>query len=70
MDVGGVVEFYPSKHIVTRFDAGDTIIHFGSRDMNTIVFNPVTNTIGPGINHIPARTSHNFQFMTSIGFRF
>ena len=70
MDVGGVVEFYPSKRIVTRFDAGDTIIHFGRRNMNTIVFDPVTNTIGPGINRLPARTSHNFQFMTSIGFRF
>ena len=30
-DVGGVVEFYPSKRIVTRFDAGDTLIHFTSR---------------------------------------
>ena len=46
MDVGGVVEFYPSKRIVTRFDAGDTIIHFGRRNMNTIVFDPVANTIG------------------------
>ena len=27
MDIGGVVEFYPSRRIVTRFDAGDTIVH-------------------------------------------
>jgi hypothetical protein len=70
LDVGGVVEFYPSKRIVTRFDVGDTIIHFNRRTMKTIVFDPVTNTIGPGTNLIPSRTSHNFQFMTSVGFRF
>ena len=71
MDVGGGIEFYcPSKRIVTRFEAGDTIIHFNRRTMNTIVFNPVTNTISPGSFQIPGRTSHNFQFMTSVGFRF
>jgi hypothetical protein len=70
MDVGGVVEIYASKRIVTRFDAGDTIIHFNRRNMNTIVFDPVANTIGPGTITIPGRTSHNFQFMTSVGFRF
>ena len=33
MDVGGVVEFYPSRRIVTRLDIGDTIIRYGiSRD--------------------------------------
>ena len=70
MDVGGGVEFYPSKRIVTRFDAGDTIIHFGRRDMKTIIFDPVTNTTKPGTLSIPGRTTHNFQFMTSVGFRF
>jgi hypothetical protein len=70
MDVGGVVEFYPSKRIVTRFDLGDTIIHFNRRTMNTVSFNDVTNTITPTTIPIPARTSHNFQFMTSVGFRF
>lgn len=70
MDVGGVVEFYPSKHIVTRFDAGDTIVHFNRRSFNTVLFDPVTNTSTPAIFPVPARTSHNFQFMTSVGFRF
>lgn len=70
LDVGGVVEFYPSKRIVTRFDLGDTIIHFNSRTMKTIVFDPVANTLGPGTLRLPGRTSHNFQFMTSVGFRF
>jgi hypothetical protein len=70
MDVGGVVEFYPSKRIVTRFDFGDTIIHFKRRIFNTVGFDPVTNTLTPESFPIPARTSHNFQFMTSVGFRF
>ena len=70
MDVGGVVEFYPSKRIVTRFDVGDTIVHFGRRNFNTILFNGLTNTFTPVTFPIPPRTSHNFQFMTSVGFRF
>ena len=70
MEVGGVVEFYPSKRIVTRFDFGDTIIHFNRRTMNTVTFDNVTNTIIPTTIPLPARTSHNFQFMTSFGFRF
>ena len=70
MDVGGVVEFYPSKRIVTRFDIGDTIMHFKRRNLNTVLFDPVTNTVTPIAIPIPARTSHNFQFMTSVGFRF
>jgi hypothetical protein len=27
MDVGGILEFYPSKRISVRFDAGDTIVN-------------------------------------------
>lgn len=35
-DLGGVVEYYPSRRVVVRFDVGDTIIHdqsgvFGTR---------------------------------------
>ena len=70
LDVGGVVEFYPSKRIVTRFDLGDTIIHFNRRDMKTVIFDPVTNTLTPATFPVPGRTTHNVQFMTSVGFRF
>ena len=70
MDVGGVVEFYPTKRIVTRFDVGDTIAHFGRRNFNTVLFNELTNTFTPVTIPLPPRTSHNFQFMTSVGFRF
>jgi hypothetical protein len=72
-DIGGVLEFYPSKRIVTRFDAGDTIMHFRKRTTNTVIFDPITGVTG-GISlvpiTIPARTTHHFQFMTSVGFRF
>lgn len=69
-DLGGVLEFYPTKRIVTRFDAGDTIIHFRRRTTNAIVFDPFTE----GVSFIPivqpARTTHNFQFTAGVGFRF
>lgn len=68
-DLGGVLEFYPSKRIVTRFDAGDTIIHFNRRTNNAAIFDP-----NGGFSFFPittpARTAHHFQFMASVGFRF
>ncbi|HET6979647.1 MAG TPA: hypothetical protein VFI24_25165 [Pyrinomonadaceae bacterium] len=69
VDAGGVVEFYPSKRIVTRFDAGDTIIHFGRRRFNSVVSDPTgAITLFPFTS--PGKTTHNFQFMASVGFRF
>ena len=70
-DLGGVVEFYPSRRIVTRFDAGDTILHFGPRNLNFLSFDPITASppfLVPFTR--PSRTTHNFQFMASVGFRF
>src|SRR5215216_298680 len=69
-DIGGVIEFYPSKRIVTRFDAGDTIMHFRRRTANTLIFNPITDEISTVPITIPARTTHHFQFIASVGFRF
>ena len=69
-DVGGVIEFYPSKRIVTRFDAGDTIIHFNSRTRNAIQFIPSSNSFLVLPLRVPSRTTHSFQFITSVGFRF
>lgn len=62
MDLGGVLEFYPSRKVLTRIDVGDTIIHYGSASLSpfgvqTITFVPVS------------RTSHNFQLRAGIGFR-
>jgi hypothetical protein len=69
-DLGGVIEFYPSKRIVTRFDAGDTIIHFTRRTTNDFRFDPLIGGFAIGPVTRPARTTHNFQFMASVGFRF
>ncbi len=54
-DVGGVVELYPSKHTVLRFDIGDTIIRYSAQEPKQ--FNP-------------AFTRHTLQFSTGLGFRF
>ena len=70
VDAGGVVEFYPSKRIVTRFDVGDTIIHFNERRVNTVISDISGMTFTPFTFTVPAKTTHNFQFMASVGFRF
>jgi hypothetical protein len=69
-DVGAVLEFYPSKRIVTRFDAGDTMIHFPTRTRNFVQLDPATGGLSLVPFTVPGRTTHHFQFMTSIGFRF
>lgn len=60
-DLGGVVEFYPSRRIVTRFDIGDTIIRDNGYELPPF---PGVFTLSNG------STSHNFQFNAGIGFRF
>ncbi|MGB9178530.1 MAG: hypothetical protein WCB68_04720 [Pyrinomonadaceae bacterium] len=69
MDVGGVLELYPTKRIVTRFDLGDTIIRYGATNFNTIVI-PGS---GPPLIvplTVPTHRTHNLQFTAGIGFRF
>ena len=65
-DVGGVLEFYPSRRIVTRFDAGDTIIRYGEHE----VIDFPAPTFAPALVKAPAQTKHNFQFTAGVGFRF
>ena len=71
IDVGGVIEFYPSRRIVTRFDVGDTIIRF--REL-TYRFQPPppAGPIVPPITTatLPGHTQHNFQFSAGVGIRF
>jgi hypothetical protein len=54
MDVGGVLEFYPSRHTSLRFDLGDTIIRYSKGD----------------ISWRPSFTTHNLQLSVGVGFRF
>lgn len=70
VDLGGVLEFYPSKRIVTRFEAGDTLIHYGQRQTNFLSFDPTT--FAPVLIPLTTRseTRHNFQFSAGVGWRF
>ena len=79
LDVGGVVEFYPSRRLVTRFDIGDTIIRYpcptptfplptgGDLFTNPCPLGSLTTTGTPPKQYL---TEHNFQFNSSVGFRF
>lgn len=69
-DFGGIVEFYPTKRLVTRFEAGDTVIHYGQRSTNFISFDPVTGAPSLIPFTISPETRHNFQFSAGIGWRF
>ncbi|HVF49714.1 MAG TPA: outer membrane beta-barrel protein [Pyrinomonadaceae bacterium] len=62
-DIGGVLEFYPTRRIVTRFDIGDTIILY--RDRTGVAFGPPSTTF-----RLPNVTTHNLQFSAGVGFRF
>lgn len=68
-DVGGVVEFYPSRRIVTRFDAGDTIIRYGATTIPSIQ-GPIAGPFVLVPFTVPGQTTHNFQFSAGVGFRF
>lgn len=70
VDVGGVLEFYPSKRIVMRLDLGNTIIHYPSRTNNFVIFDSTTgkNVLVPF--KIPAETRGSIQVMVGVGFRF
>jgi len=63
IDAGGVVEFYPSKHLMTRVDLGDTIIQYGS------IYVP-GYSLSNAIRKIEPETRHNFQFSVGLGLRF
>ena len=68
-DIGGVLEFYPSRRIVTRFDVGDTIIRYGQTTITTLTGGP-GGTFVPLSLTFPDETRHNFQFSAGVGFRF
>jgi hypothetical protein len=70
IDVGGVLEFYPTKRIITRLDFGSTIVHYGPRTIDFPVFNPVTGGFTPQRSTIPAQNRGTLQFIAGVGFRF
>jgi hypothetical protein len=56
LDLGTVIEFYPSRHWAWRTDLGDTMIFYRS-----------TSFLG---FTLPGATENNFQFSTGIHYRF
>jgi hypothetical protein len=68
-DVGGLLEFYPSRRIVTRFDAGVTIVRAGQTTFQTLSAGP-NDTVIVAPATIPGETIPNFQFSAGIGYRF
>ena len=65
VDLGAVVEVYPSHRWLIRFDMGDTLISFP--DIRMSVSEPGFPTLR---GTSPGSITHNFQFSTGIGIRF
>ncbi|HEX7957999.1 MAG TPA: hypothetical protein VF508_13705 [Pyrinomonadaceae bacterium] len=65
VDVGGVLELYPSARTIIRLDAGDTILRSGAHRI-PVVDNLAYDAAVP----VAARTTHNFQGGVGFGFRF
>jgi len=70
LDLGGVVEFYPSKRIVLRFDNGVTFNHYGPRTVHSVSVDPVTGSLTPATFTTSSFTRRIFQFIGGVGFRF
>jgi hypothetical protein len=71
VDLGGVLELYPSRHTIIRFDAGDTIIRLGARNVAaTQPAFPAGSPFHLVVIPVAAETTHNFQGIVGFGFRF
>lgn len=66
LDIGGVLELYPTGRTIVRLDAGDTITRFDARR----ILAPSNVTPGGVIVSVPSATTHNFQGSISVSFRF
>jgi hypothetical protein len=65
MDVGAVLELYPTRRTLVRFDAGDTIVRYGERND----FDPFSPS-PTGFFRAPSEVRHNFLFAAGVGYRF
>jgi Outer membrane protein beta-barrel domain len=63
LDVGGVAEYYPSRHVALRLDVGDTIIYFAERHFFEADLSPLPETLR-------ARITNNLQFNVGVAYRF
>ena len=70
-DLGGVVEFYPSRRVVARFDIGDTIIRYGATEEFAPSVCPLSAPVCPiEIFARPEETRHSLQISAGVSFRF
>jgi hypothetical protein len=72
LDVGAVVEAYPTPRTLIRVDVGDTIIRMGARNVSAVL-SPVPGVLSPArlvVIGVPAETTHNLQGSVGVGFRF
>jgi hypothetical protein len=69
MELGGVFEWYPSKRVIVRFDAGDTIINFGNRNVAATDVSP-GGMVRQVVVTRSSETTHNFQGSIGVGYRF
>jgi len=67
LDLGGVVEYYPTRRFVLRFDAGDTIIRYGKLSRAVTAAFPV-DAIFPA--KVGGGVTHNAQYSVGFGVRF
>ncbi|MBO0720528.1 MAG: hypothetical protein J2P41_06890 [Blastocatellia bacterium] len=65
MDLGGVLELYPARRTIIRFDVGDTIVSHR-------VPNLVGGVFGGGVFGVGSRLTgtHNLQLSAGAAFRF
>lgn len=72
LDLGGVLEFYPTRRTIIRFDAGDTILHLDDRRVSGTISDPpvVGFSNVPVVVRVASEKTHNFQGTLGIGFRF
>ncbi len=61
LDLGGIVELYPSERSTLRIELGDTHLFFGTRD---VTIDGVTQSYGGG------KMQHSIQLMLGYGWRF
>lgn len=62
-DIGGVLELYPTKRTIVRFDAGDTIVRHPERFDYDFANFPAL------VVAKPVTYKHNFQFTAGVSFR-
>ncbi len=62
-DIGGVLELYPTKRTIARFDAGDTIVRHPTRFEYDFLNFPAL-VLARSVTY-----KHNFQFTAGVSFR-